>query len=36
MYRMNLVPKVKFDDALGNTISLSIDEDFIDCDLIVR
>jgi hypothetical protein len=36
MYRMNLVPKVKFDYALGNTISLSIDEDFVDSDLVVR
>jgi hypothetical protein len=27
---MNFVPKVKFDDSLGNTISLAVDEDFID------
>jgi hypothetical protein len=36
VYRLNLVPKVKFDDALRNTVSLSIDEDFVDSDLIVR
>lgn len=36
LYAMNLVPKVKFDDALGNTISLSVDEDLVDGDLIVR
>ena len=33
---MNLVPKVEFDDALGNTISFSVDEDFVDDDLILR
>jgi hypothetical protein len=32
---MNLVPKVEFDDALRYTVSLSIDEDFVDSDLIV-
>ena len=33
---MNLVPEVKFDDTLWNTISLSVDEDFVDGDLILR
>ncbi len=36
MYGLNLVPKVKFDDTFRNTISLSVDEDFVDGDLIVR
>jgi hypothetical protein len=33
---MNLVPEIKFDDALRNAVSLPIDEDFVDSDFIVR
>jgi hypothetical protein len=33
---MNFVPKVKFDDSFGNTISLPVDEDFIDGHFVKR